>query len=105
MKKYIQNFNSLKWGDKVSRKWKLRLIGRKANKKTIKKQNEEFIKNPFMMPDCHVCGCSDIASFFHHVEYPEVWHEYKCLRCKTLVAYEDNSPLRFVLLKETEESC
>lgn len=100
MKKYIQNFNSLKCGGKVSRKWKIRLIGRKANKKTIRNQNEEFIKNPFMMPDCHVCGCSDHSSDYHYVGYPEVWNDYRCLRCKTLIAYEDNSPLRFVLLEQ-----
>lgn len=101
-KGYMRNYDSLKWNGKVSRKWKLKLLGRKKSKKAIKEENRMFTLFPIGFPSCHVCGCSYLFYFGHNVEYPEIWNEYKCRRCKTIVAYEDNCPLTFVLLEEEE---
>lgn len=41
---------------------------------------------------CPKCGCSEYRGTGNLTTYPEHWEKFKCVRCKTLVGYIDNSP-------------
>lgn len=40
---------------------------------------------------CPHCGCREVRSVDHNVEWPEIWTEDFCLRCGKYVGGADNS--------------
>lgn len=85
--------------EKLPRKLKLKLLGRVPSKRKIN-EFKKYWTSEQGFPLCHKCGCGATKHWNHRVPYPEVWIDYKCARCGTLVAYQDNSPLRFVIEEE-----
>lgn len=43
-------------------------------------------------PFCPKCGCKDYIGCGNKTSYPDHWEEYRCIRCKNIVGYIDNSP-------------
>lgn len=86
----------MKWGDKVPRKLKLRLIGRKISNKDRRNIINKYLKidqeDTFLPPVCPKCGGLQSYTIDHEAEYPERWIETFCLRDHELIAYTDNSP-------------
>jgi len=41
---------------------------------------------------CFVCGSDDLRRIDRKVAYPEIWIEYRCKKCRTIVGSEDNGP-------------
>lgn len=101
----VETYENISRGWKVSRKDKLAWIGRKLNKSRIRRRlinakkevkvNDE--KSLESLNFCYKCGCHSTYAIDHEVGYPEIWVEYFCLRCHTLVMYADNSPYTSML--------
>jgi hypothetical protein len=95
--KYIALMN----GEKVPRKIKKSILGRKLNKSKLRKllESVEIIKNPYpesatILPYrfCPKCGCREIRFTDNMAEYPERWVRGYCARCSNKVVESDNSP-------------
>ena len=85
----------LQYEEKIPRKAKKFIIGKKISKKELKRKlaNYKNGDNGF----CIKCGCNITISTGQMAEYPETYVKYFCARCGELVAYEDNSPIISVL--------
>ena len=83
-------------GEKIPRKAKKYILGKKISKKQLKKELKEYIAYE-SATFCPYCGCDHTVYIDHHVGYPEVWIDYYCARCGKKVAYEDNCPYTHIL--------
>lgn len=86
---WYELFRALEHSDRIPRKKKLAILGRKPSKKKIKETIKQYTLEEFGT----ICPkCTGMASYFisHPVEYPEIWREQFCLRDHTLMAYADN---------------
>jgi len=107
MAKYKYYYNS-HYGQKLPRKLKKRILGKKLNKRKLK----ELIKSVRIIRDeedrseivdikpyvfCPQCGCSTTYHINHGVPYPEIWIEDRCLRCDAWVGGADNSRYEHIL--------
>ena len=101
----------LRWfgTEKVPRRFKKYILGRKIPKYKLKKMlSEVTLGEPIktMYEDreikpygqfCPKCGCTAYYGTGNRVEYPEHWESFYCLRCDVKVAEIDNSPFVHVL--------
>jgi|GEM_PF-4587665 hypothetical protein len=90
-------FYSLMNYDRVPRKMKLKLIGRKLRSKVIKKKMNDFMSlNPSDRTMdrffCPKCGGYVTYQRSYPVEYPEEYNELFCLGDHELIGCQDNSP-------------
>lgn len=104
-------WDALHRGAKLPRRIKKALLGKKISgpqlKRLLKQVKIVLYKDkhrpsyPHVVIEpysfCPKCGCDGHRSVNHHVEYPEIWINYYCLRCGFLVASADNSPYIHVL--------
>lgn len=86
---------------KLPRKAKKFILGRKLNKKSLKKlldsveiiYHEDSSSNEVLpYPFCPKCSCAETRFIDHGVPYPEIWVDIFCARCNHLVCTSDNSP-------------
>lgn len=97
MERLDKAFCSLKNHERVPRKLKLKLIGRKLRSKAIKKKMNDFMslapldrtRYEFFCPKC---GGSVSYLLSYPVEYPDEYNELFCLRDHELIGCQDNSP-------------
>lgn len=105
---YRSIFKALAEGEKVPRKAKKLMLGKKIPKSRIKDMLKKvevlyFAKtmweNPVISPHifCPKCGCIHDYGTGNMADYPEHWEHFKCLRCGYLVGMIDNSPFQHVL--------
>lgn len=102
MKKVISKYENLIAGEKISRKDKLFFFGRRMKKRDLQKKNDQLKESVLEVghnyfTHCHKCGCEVTYTIDHEAPCPEMWIEYFCLRCHSLIAYVDNSPLILML--------
>lgn len=90
-------------GEKIPRKAKKSLLGKRLNKQKIGKilsnlQVLEVAKTMYDRPVfnvpwiCPKCGCERRRTTGNMTSYPEHWENIYCLRCNHLIAFIDNSP-------------
>jgi len=93
-------------GEKLSRKQKRAVLGKRLNRSTLKKRIGaiKLIPQPFPQstiiepyPFCPKCGCTVVIGSGNKALYPEAWYEDTCARCNFLVGVVDNSPYYHVL--------
>ena len=111
---YHKAYTALRFGDRLPRKIKKEILGKKISKTKLKAKlkyisdseqslfemwNNDNSFNPF----CPICGCEVSYTIHHSVEYPEVWNEDFCGRCGNKVGCQDNSKPYHVL--ELEDFC
>lgn len=93
---------AIRFNDKIPRKVKKKLLGKKLSKKEIKSKLNLISssdKTVFEMLEsgeieslfCPKCGCEESYTINYAVEYPEVWNEEFCSRCRNKVGMQDNS--------------
>lgn len=103
MKVKYQHYIFLQEGSKISRKAKKAILGKRMSSGKINKLLKTVeLGEPittmyerreiFPFSFCPKCGCKDYFGSGNMTSYPEHWEEFKCLRCKNLVGYIDNSP-------------
>lgn len=104
MKINYQKVNiSLMYGNKLPRKVKKHVLGKRMSNaalnrllKTVKviKSAKTMYESPVILPYlfCPHCGCTLSVGSGNKTEYPEHWEDFKCGRCRKIVAYIDNSP-------------
>ena len=90
--------------EKMPRKIKKYILGKKINKSNIKKLIDKLsietscssvnIK-PFEF--CPHCGCKETRVEDNGVPYPEIWVDIYCLRCDEWVCGADNSRFHHIL--------
>ena len=98
--------------EKLPRKIKKRILGKRLSKTKIKKllktvevitscktMYQQPVIKPFLF--CPKCGCKEYIGTGNRTGYPEHWEYFHCLRCWNVVAGIDNSP--FVHVLETNE--
>ena len=101
---YRKNSNQ----EKLSRKCKKLILGKKLSKKQIREavnrfnvlHHQKHIYEPTVTTGqlfCPWCGCTETRSSGNMVEYPELWEKIYCLRCSKLVEEADNSTYQHVL--------
>jgi len=91
--------------NEVSRKTKKNIIGKKMNKRKLKKRLDAVVVTRNKYPNsatisdyfCPRCGCDSTKSTGNMAEYPELYVQDHCLRCRFLVSEADNSPTYFAL--------
>ena len=92
----------MKDGQKLSRKKKLRMWGRKVRGKKLKEMLSamQIIRNKYpqtatILPYefCPKCGCRNCTSTGNLESHPCVYIRNYCARCGYMVAMADNSPL------------
>ena len=94
-------------GEKLPRKIKKQILGRKLNRKELKSllaeveiisyEEEGQLSGIFPFEFCPNCGCQATRPINHYVEWPEVWDEDVCLRCGKWVGGADNSYYHHIL--------
>jgi len=100
-------------GEKMPRKFKKRILGKKLNKANLRKKIEDFevLKEAESLsngayyshePFCPKCGCTEYRGTGNMVPYPEHYENFFCLRCNYQVATIDNSPFVHCLEFEDE---
>lgn len=87
---------------KIPRKQKKAILGKRLSKAKIRRLIKNFSEDSDLF--CPKCGCKESISTHNMVEYPEVWIKHYCMRCSSVVAYQDNGPYTHCLeeLKEME---
>ena len=101
-------------GEKLPRKVKKAVLGKKINKSKLKKliQSVKIIKSPSNIYEqyivkpylfCPNCGCRITIDIEHSVTYPDLWIDTHCARCKKIVGTIDNSPFIHVLEEYTHK--
>lgn len=91
------------YGSKIPRKIKKKMIGKKMgrgklrrllNSVVIGEPTRTMYETPNVTPYlfCPKCGEPGYVGGGNKTEYPEHWEDFKCLRCRTVVGYIDNSP-------------
>lgn len=105
---YRKAYEALYNGDKMPRKAKKHILGRKIGSATLGKMIKESIctyrpKTMFEMPEfkhgmfCPKCGCTGMTTTGNMTQHPECYEKYHCYRCGYLVGTIDNSPFYHVL--------
>ncbi len=91
-------------GGRIPRKIKKKVLDRKPTRKVLRKMLSETvvgepIKTMFervtFSPHgdfCPKCGETSYIGSGNKTDYPEHWESFRCLRCRTIVGYIDNSP-------------
>jgi len=97
LRKWGQLCTFQKDGDKLPRKKKKALLGKRLGKQNIGNRIENWIKGVDRIDFCPKCGCPFMYSTGNMAEYPEVWENFYCLRCRAMVGAADNSPFQHVL--------
>jgi len=106
---------SLSYMEKVPRKLKKAILGKRISKSKLRRMLAEtkIIKMKYpepamILPEqfCPNCGCNVSYVEDHGVPYPEIWIDDHCLRCHEVVGGADNSPYYHVLedMIEPEQS-
>jgi len=106
--KWSKAYWALRAKDKLPRKVKKVLLGRKIGSATLNKMVKSIIcsyrpKTMFEMPEfnhdtfCPKCGCKSMHGTGNMAHYPEHWERFNCDRCGYLVGNIDNSPFYHVL--------
>jgi transcription initiation factor IIE alpha subunit len=99
----IKAYIAMQNEEKIPRKIKKHLIGKRVSKKKLKEMlrmvkiistAKTMYENPNIFPYefCPHCGCTHSRGTGNMTEYPEHWERFHCVRCGELVAYIDNSP-------------
>ena len=105
---FLNKYEALMNGEKVPRKFKKEILGKRLNKTKIRKKIQDFevledaksISNGAHYshePFCPECGCTEYRGTGNMVPYPEHYENFFCLRCNYQVATIDNSPFMHCL--------
>lgn len=106
--KYNKAYTAIRLQEKLPRKVKKHIIGKKIIKKKLKNKLRQIVESEKdatqMLIDgeidnlfCPICGCEESYIVNHYCEYPEVYLEAFCARCGNKVEMQDNSPCYHVL--------
>ena len=99
-------FEAIRNGEKLPRKIKKQVLGRRLNRKALKALlstveiaylEDGQIGDILPFTFCPSCGCEAVEPINHSAEWPEVWEEDRCLRCGRWVGGADNSHYHHVL--------
>lgn len=101
--KHAKLWQAVKEGDKIPRKAKKYLLGKRMPKCKLKLLLDSVVvhecstnmyERPNITPHlfCPKCGCSQHVGTGNMTSYPEHYEHFHCMRCRYLVAYIDNSP-------------
>lgn len=101
--KYRRIFEAIDREEKLPRKIKKQILGKKMSKTKLKKllNSVEILEgahtmyeSPYIKPYmfCPHCGCTGYRGTGNLTSYPEHWEYFYCIRCNKLVGYIDNSP-------------
>lgn len=106
--KYNKAYNAVRYGEKLPRKVKKALLGKRMSKcklnrllksvniiKSCKTMYEFPIIEPYAF--CPNCGCTEMIGTGNMTAYPEHWEDFHCIRCRCVVAKIDNSPFIHIL--------
>lgn len=117
---FARNYNRLMNGEKIPRKAKKIILGKRMSKTQIKSklrtmkitQKIKTIYDGFDLnnePFCLECGCKVIRWSGNRADYPDLWDVGYCARCGHKVAEADNSPyyheIYEYLFEKEYESC
>lgn len=109
-----QLFYWYRYGGNIPRKIKKKQIGIKIRRSVLRKMlSETIIGKPINTmyeivkftphgPFCPKCGDPRFIGSGNKASYPEHWEDFRCIRCRTLVGYVDNSP--FIHALECKEN-
>lgn len=104
MKLTYAEFKKAMESDKMPRKIKKNILGKKINKTNIKRminnlEIETSCSTVYIKPFefCPKCGCRETMVEDHGVPYPEIWVDIYCLRCGQWVCGADNSRFHHIL--------
>jgi len=107
MNHYYKYYSRLYDGQKVPRKAKKTILGRRSSKNKLNKRMEQTriiydiqtIFDGFGLSDvfCPYCGCEEHTRSGNRAEYPDIWETLYCMRCGEKIAEADNSPYIHVL--------
>lgn len=99
---YIKAFEAARNGEKMPRKIKKAIFGKKMKKSKLKAllKSVKIINvaktmydsptvHPYMF--CPNCGCTGMRGTGNMTCYPEHWERFYCLKCNKVVGYIDNS--------------
>lgn len=97
-----------RYGGKIPRKLKKKILGKKMKRSVLRKMLKEYtlgkpVKTMYESVECSHglfcpnCGERGMAGTGNMTSYPEHWENFYCLRCRTQVAYIDNSPFVHIL--------
>ena len=86
---------ALQRGDKLPRKIKKIFLGKKVSGSKLRRMIAGYIIGDDWF--CPECGCMHFRYRNHGVEYPEVWIDTLCARCRYTLATADNSEMTYVL--------
>lgn len=98
----------IKYGGKIPRKLKKTILEEKISISQLKRQIKAIsiikicktmYETPIISPKlfCPYCGETKYVGGGNMTCYPEHWEEFKCIRCRKVVAYIDNSPFTHIL--------
>ena len=100
---YFKMYVALQNGEKIPRKAKKVILGKKMNNAKLRKLLDSVVIGeaantmheiadikPY--PFCPHCGCQSTRCSGNLSVYPEYWGYTYCLRCNKVVGYIDNSP-------------
>lgn len=113
MKNIQRGFIALKYQEKLPRKLKKFIIGKRIGAGTLSRLlNSVVLGEPrktlyddieiYLYTFCPKCGCRACSGGGNLAQYPEHWEYFKCLRCNNVVGYIDNSP--FIHALECKEN-
>jgi DNA-directed RNA polymerase subunit RPC12/RpoP len=105
---YYRAYRAMCEGEKVPRKWKKKVLGRKVGKQNLTRLLKTVVvlsnaktmyESPKIEPYafCPNCGCTQDYGTGNMTTYPEHWEIFRCLRCRSTVGAIDNSPYYHVL--------
>lgn len=111
---YLKVYFAIRNREKLPRKLKKRVLGRKLNKSKLRKLLKtveviDYCKTMYERPTikpylfCPKCGCRDYVGTGNKTGYPEHWEYFHCIRCWNIVAGIDNSPFVHALESENYE--
>jgi len=100
---YGKACNALYNGEKLPRKIKKYILGKKISKSKLNRllKSVEIIEHAKTMYDspiikpylfCPECGCTEMWGTGNKTIHPEHWEHFYCISCNNLVAIIDNSP-------------
>lgn len=108
MKHIFKYWSKMQDCEKVPRRYKKFILGKRLSKTQLKQKIKNFkvehhqkhiyessIFN--MKPFCPKCGCEVVRRTGNMAVYPELWEKMYCLRCGEMVCEADNSTYFHVL--------
>lgn len=112
--KWDKVFIAILNGDKLPRKIKKQLLGKRMSKAKLRRLVASVViedkattmyEGAVILPYafCPKCGCRDSRGSGNWAEYPEHWENFYCIRCNNIVAQVDNSPLIHCLEVENND--